>query len=54
MRFGDHCYQKASDVDDSILANADACIAKGSNLWYPETSEEMTFVAANFPSSSNT
>ena len=37
-------------ADSDIWSNADACLAKGADLWFPESSLEMTFVAANFPS----
>ena len=40
--------------DSDVLSNADACLAKGSNLWFPETGLEMVFVAANFPSPNST
>ncbi len=40
-------------TDSDILSNADACVAKGADLWFPESSLEMNFVAAKFPSPSN-
>jgi len=52
VRFGDHCYQTAMSTDSDIQSNADACVAKGADLWYPESSLEMNFVAAKFPSTS--
>ena len=37
-----------SDNDD-VLKNADACATVGGVLWYPETVEEIKWVAHNFP-----
>jgi hypothetical protein len=40
-------------TDSDIRSSADACVAKGADLWFPETSLEMSFVVANFPSPNN-
>ena len=49
-RFQDHCYEYASSATGSdIINNIDACKAKGSDLWVPETSAEHHFVAQTFP-----
>ena len=55
VRFGDHCYEEASEIfslvsdNDDVLKNADACATVGGVLWYPETVEEIKWVAHNFP-----
>ena len=55
VRFGDHCYEEASQIfslvsdNDDVLKNADACATVGGVLWYPETVEEIKWVAHNFP-----
>ena len=47
VRFGDHCYEEASQIfslvsdNDDVLKNADACATVGGVLWYPETVEEI-------------
>ena len=52
-RFQDHCYEYASSSSGSdIINNIDACKAKGSDLWVPETSAEHHFVAQTFPGAS--
>ena len=40
-------------TDSDIQSNADTCVANGADLWFPESSLEMNFVAAKFPSTSN-
>ena len=52
-RFQDHCFEYASSSSGSdIINNIDACKAKGSDLWVPETSTEHHFVAQTFPGAS--
>jgi hypothetical protein len=53
IRHGDSCYQEALASDTDIFKNTDLCADKNSNLWFPETSLEMTFVTVNFPTPSN-
>jgi hypothetical protein len=40
-------------ADSDILSNLDACGAKLSSLWSPETSNEIAFITKNFPSAGN-
>ncbi len=53
IRYGDNCYEKAMAADSDILSNLDACGAKLSSLWSPETSNEIAFITKNFPSAGN-
>jgi hypothetical protein len=50
VRYGDKCFEKALSSDDSVLNNLDVCADKMSTLWSPETSNEVAFVMATFPS----
>ena len=50
VRYGDNCYTLASATDTDILSSLDACSDKMSNLWSPETSNEIAFITKTLPS----
>jgi len=52
VRYGDNCYQRSGSSDSDIFSNANSCLDKTANLWSPETSNEVTFITATFPSTS--
>ena len=55
IRFEDNCYEYASDsTPTDIISNIDACKAKGSDLWMPESSAEHHFVHQSFPGPAST
>ena len=53
VRYGDHCYQASLSTETDIITNSETCLNMMSFLWFPETSLEMTFVAANFPTTTS-
>ncbi len=50
IRFADHCYMEVSPSSD-IYENADKCADLGGLLWYPHSSEEISFISKVFPMS---